>query len=166
MQRHNARTGWRGRGPALADGATDDVQIAERLFYAVRDGFRYDPYNLATEREAFKASNILGETATWCVPKSIVLTALARASGIPARLSPPPLNKMLCSPLTLSKCIILPWLLKVTFSFGPLINISGINSGHNCFFSFYINNRETGPLGKTGGNEPIMLREGIKKTDL
>ncbi|HAE26668.1 MULTISPECIES: transglutaminase-like domain-containing protein [Hyphomonas] len=70
----------------LADGATDDVQIAERLFYAVRDGFRYDPYNLATEREAFKASNILGETATWCVPKSIVLTAMARASGIPARL--------------------------------------------------------------------------------
>ena len=70
----------------LADGATDHVQIAERLFYAVRDGFRYDPYNLATEREAFKASNILGETATWCVPKSIVLTAMARASGIPARL--------------------------------------------------------------------------------
>ena len=71
---------------ALADGATDEMQIAERLFYAVRDGFRYDPYNLATEREAFKASNILAETATWCVPKSIVLTALARASGIPARL--------------------------------------------------------------------------------
>ncbi|KCZ47827.1 MULTISPECIES: transglutaminase family protein [unclassified Hyphomonas] len=74
------------RARALADGANDDVQIAERLFYAVRDGFRYDPYNLATEREAFKASNILNETATWCVPKSIVLTALARASGIPARL--------------------------------------------------------------------------------
>ncbi|KCZ88016.1 hypothetical protein HJA_10555 [Hyphomonas jannaschiana VP2] len=70
----------------ITDEATDDVQIAERLFYAVRDGFRYDPYNLATEREAFRASSILSETATWCVPKSIVLTALARASGLPARL--------------------------------------------------------------------------------
>ncbi|WP_321488910.1 transglutaminase family protein [uncultured Hyphomonas sp.] len=74
------------RAKEIAQGSKDDVETAERLFYAVRDGFRYDPYNLATEREAFKASNILDETATWCVPKSIVLTALARASGIAARL--------------------------------------------------------------------------------
>jgi transglutaminase-like putative cysteine protease len=33
-----------------------------------------------------RRATYLGETATWCVPKSIVLTALARASGIPARL--------------------------------------------------------------------------------
>lgn len=76
----------RAKARDIAGDSKDDVQTAERLFYAVRDGFRYDPYNVATGREAFKASNILGETATWCVPKSIVLTALARASGIPARL--------------------------------------------------------------------------------
>lgn len=76
----------REKARAVAAGSTDDVQTAERLFYAVRDGFRYDPYNVATEREAYRASSILGDTATWCVPKSIALTALARASGIPARL--------------------------------------------------------------------------------
>ncbi len=76
----------RAKAREIAGDSKDDAQTAERLFYAVRDGFRYDPYNVATAREAFKASNILGETATWCVPKSIVLTALARASGIPARL--------------------------------------------------------------------------------
>lgn len=74
------------RACALADGNKDQLQIAENLFYAVRDGFRYDPYNVATERDAFRASNILDLASTWCVPKSIVLTALARAAGIPARL--------------------------------------------------------------------------------
>lgn len=74
------------RACTLAEGGKDPVQVAERLFYAVRDGFRYDPYNIATERDAFRASNILGLNSTWCVPKSIVLTALARAEGIPARL--------------------------------------------------------------------------------
>lgn len=74
------------RAHALADGCKDHVQIAECLFYAVRDGYRYDPYNVASERDAFRASNILGLSSTWCVPKSIVLTALARAAGIPARL--------------------------------------------------------------------------------
>ena len=76
----------RTRASEIAGESQNDVQTAERLFYAVRDGFRYDPYNVATEREAFRASNILGISSTWCVPKSIVLTALARASGIPARL--------------------------------------------------------------------------------
>ena len=74
------------RANALTNGEADPVKKAERLFYAVRDGFRYDPYSVATERAAYKASNILKQTSAWCVPKSIVLTALARAAGIPARL--------------------------------------------------------------------------------
>ena len=71
---------------SLASGVSDDVSKAERLFYAVRDGFRYDPYSVASERDAYKASNILEQSSAWCVPKSVVLTALARAAGIPARL--------------------------------------------------------------------------------
>lgn len=71
---------------AIADGISDHAQIAERFFYAVRDGFRYDPYNVEVERSAYRASDIIHQSSTWCVPKSIVLTAYARALGIPARL--------------------------------------------------------------------------------
>ncbi len=66
--------------------ATDPVEKARRLFYAVRDGFRYDPYQLSARPEDFQASAILKTDANWCVPKAVVLTAAARAAGIPARL--------------------------------------------------------------------------------
>ena len=35
-----------------AGDATDPIEVAVRLFYAVRDGFRYDPYNVAYDRGA------------------------------------------------------------------------------------------------------------------
>jgi transglutaminase-like putative cysteine protease len=64
----------------------DDVERAVRLFYAVRDGWWYDPYSSDRDRAAFRASSIVGVDRSWCVPKSILLTASARAVGIPARL--------------------------------------------------------------------------------
>ncbi|MFV0524087.1 MAG: transglutaminase-like domain-containing protein [Acidimicrobiales bacterium] len=66
--------------------ATDDRTKAVRLFYAVRDGLWYDPYTSERERGAFRASYIVGLDRSWCVPKSILLSAAARAVGIPARL--------------------------------------------------------------------------------
>src|SRR5215216_6043961 len=66
-----------------ATGATDK---AVRLFYAVRDGFRYDPYNLDHSAESFRASSVVESPSNWCVPKSVLLTAAARSQGIPARL--------------------------------------------------------------------------------
>jgi transglutaminase-like putative cysteine protease len=66
-----------------ATGATD---VAVRLFYAVRDGFRYDPYNVDHSPERFRASSVVQSASNWCVPKSVLLTAAARARGIPARL--------------------------------------------------------------------------------
>jgi transglutaminase-like putative cysteine protease len=75
---------------AFADAAaghrTDPTEQAIALFYAVRDGFRYDPYNVDYAPEAFRASSVLGAPANWCVPKSVLLTASARHLGIPARL--------------------------------------------------------------------------------
>lgn len=76
----------RERARSVTGELRDPTQIARRLFYHVRDGFRYDPYNVSSDPDAFRASNILRVQATWCVPKAIVLTALARAAGIPARL--------------------------------------------------------------------------------
>jgi transglutaminase-like putative cysteine protease len=67
-------------------GATDPTQVAVRLFYAVRDGFRYDPYNVDYEPASFRASSVVASSSNWCVPKSVLLTAAARSQGIPARL--------------------------------------------------------------------------------
>ena len=66
--------------------ATEPTDVAVALFYAVRDGFRYDPYNVSYDPEAFRASSVAVSSANWCVPKSVLLTAAARHSGIPARL--------------------------------------------------------------------------------
>ncbi len=70
---------------AIGDAQTP-VEKARRLFYAVRDGFRYDPYTVSTEPTDFRASTIVTTQSAWCVPKSVMLTAAARAVGIPARL--------------------------------------------------------------------------------
>jgi transglutaminase-like putative cysteine protease len=69
-----------------AGDATDPVDVTVRLFHAVRDGFRYDPYNADHAPEAFRASSVVASSSNWCVPKSVLLTAAARSRGIPARL--------------------------------------------------------------------------------
>jgi len=66
--------------------ATDPREQAIRLFVAVRDGFRYDPYNTDHRPEAFRASAVVRSSSNWCVPKAVLLTAAARRTGIPARL--------------------------------------------------------------------------------
>jgi len=67
-------------------GADSDAQRAVKLFYAVRDGIRYDPYTSDLEPETYKASRVVGRDRTFCIPKAILLAASARALGIPARL--------------------------------------------------------------------------------
>jgi len=63
-----------------------DRQKAIKLFYAVRDEIRYDPYNIDLSRGGFKASTIIKKKYGYCVAKAIVLCAGARACGIPSRL--------------------------------------------------------------------------------
>lgn len=64
----------------------DPQQVAEKLFYAVRDGIRYDPYQVSRDPAAYQASTIAAGNSNWCVPKSVLLAACARSCGIPARL--------------------------------------------------------------------------------
>ncbi len=66
--------------------AADDVERACRLFYAVRDGIRYDAYNIVVTRESVRSTYVLESGKSWCVPKSVLLAALCRAVGIPCRL--------------------------------------------------------------------------------
>ena len=70
---------------AHAQGA-DERARAVALAHAVRDGFRYDPYRIDLSPHGMRASTVLANGYGWCVPKATLLTAVARAAGIPARL--------------------------------------------------------------------------------
>jgi len=67
-------------------GETDPIEAAVRLYYAVRDGLRYDPYSVELSPEGLVASNVLASGRGYCVAKAGVLAATARAIGIPSRL--------------------------------------------------------------------------------
>jgi transglutaminase-like putative cysteine protease len=69
-----------------AGGETTDRGRAIALFYAVRDGIRYDPYRIDLSPEAMRASAALDRGYAFCVPKAVLLAAAARAHGIPSRL--------------------------------------------------------------------------------
>lgn len=64
----------------------DERARAVGLYYAVRDGFRYDPYRVDLSVAGMRASSVLAQGYGWCVPKAALLAAAARAVGIPARL--------------------------------------------------------------------------------
>lgn len=66
-------------------GAKDDVEKATRLFYAVRDEIRYDPYSLRYGPQFYRASYTLEQRVGWCVPKGVLMTALCRSVGLSAR---------------------------------------------------------------------------------
>jgi transglutaminase-like putative cysteine protease len=80
------------REPSVADFARRSAgegtarERAVRLYYAVRDGIRYDPYAFRLEPGWLAASRTLAAGAGWCVPKAVLLAASCRAEGIPARL--------------------------------------------------------------------------------
>jgi transglutaminase-like putative cysteine protease len=56
------------------------------LFYAVRDGIRYDPYRPFHRPEHYRASLTLRHGSGFCIPKAALLCALGRACGIQSRL--------------------------------------------------------------------------------
>lgn len=59
---------------------------AVALFDWVRDNVRYDPKAAMDPPEAYPASTVLARRSGYCVQKAVLLAALARAAGIPARL--------------------------------------------------------------------------------
>ena len=72
---------------AQAHASGDDTRAqAVALYYAVRDGFRYDPYCVDLRPQGMRASTVLAQGVGWCVTKAALLTAACRSVGIPARL--------------------------------------------------------------------------------
>ena len=68
------------------EGAPDVHERARRLFYFVRDTIKYNPYSPFFLIEHYKATTTLRRGRGYCVQKSVLLIALARAIGIPSRL--------------------------------------------------------------------------------
>lgn len=66
-----------------------EVASAVALYYAIRDGFRYTPWEVSLEAEAYRASEVAArsyERGGHCIDKAVLLAACARALGIPSRL--------------------------------------------------------------------------------
>ncbi|MCK9512137.1 MAG: transglutaminase family protein [Pigmentiphaga sp.] len=70
---------------AVGDASAPREQMV-RLFLAVRDAIRYDPYSARITPECFRASTVVGERAAFCIPKASLLVAGARLLGVPAAL--------------------------------------------------------------------------------
>jgi transglutaminase-like putative cysteine protease len=63
----------------------DPVEQARKIYYAVRDGIRYDPYCPFYLPEHYRASSVLKSGRGYCVCKASLLCALGRSLGIPSR---------------------------------------------------------------------------------
>ena len=64
---------------------SSDVERAVSLYYAVRDGIRYNPFLDFSRDTAFQGSQCLATGEGFCIGKAALLAACARAVGIPAR---------------------------------------------------------------------------------
>ncbi len=79
-------------------GAMTDVEKAVRLFYAVRDEIRYNPYSFKVGPKFFRASHTLAAKVGWCVPKGVLMAAASRAAGLAARLGYADVRNHLATP--------------------------------------------------------------------
>lgn len=70
-----------------SSGAANEKEKAIKLYYAVRDDFQYNPNILDLRRGGLKASDLLKRNRGYCVEKAVLLAAVARAVGVPSRLS-------------------------------------------------------------------------------
>jgi len=70
----------------IVRGSKEPIEIAVKLYLAVRDNILYDPYSPFYLPEHYRASYVLKRGRSFCVPKASLLCALARACGIRARI--------------------------------------------------------------------------------
>ncbi len=68
-----------------AGNSSNQTDQAVSLYYAVRDGIRYNPYQFDLTVEGLKASTTLKVGESWCVPKAALLAACCRVLGIPTQ---------------------------------------------------------------------------------
>ncbi|MDA7085812.1 transglutaminase family protein [Pseudomonas sp. SA3-5] len=83
---------------ASRGGSGDPVEQAVRLYYAVRDGIRYNPYVFSRDPQTLKGSHALLSGESYCVPKATLLAACARHCAIPARIGLADVRNHLATP--------------------------------------------------------------------
>jgi transglutaminase-like putative cysteine protease len=88
---------------AAAEGAATERERAVRVFRAVRDGIRYDPYAVDLAPEALSASATLARRRAFCVPKAVLLAACLRSLSIPTRLGFADVTNHLATPRLLAR---------------------------------------------------------------
>lgn len=66
--------------------AHSQTEKAIKLYYAVRDNWRYNPYRISFNSEDWFASKVFDKPDGHCQDKALLLVAFARLCGIPARL--------------------------------------------------------------------------------
>jgi len=74
------------KATSLTERCSSQKDKAKELFYFVRDGIKYNPYLALCSFEDYRASRTLLRGEGFCIQKAVVLAAVARAVGIPARL--------------------------------------------------------------------------------
>ena len=82
----------------VAGAATEPLGRAVALYHAVRDQIVYTPYCDFRSLETYRASACLARGSGFCVAKSALLAAAARAVGVPARLGFADVRNHLASP--------------------------------------------------------------------
>ncbi|MBI76468.1 MAG: transglutaminase [Rhodospirillaceae bacterium] len=80
------------------EGASTNKHKAIKLFYAVRDQIRYDPYSISLNPKPYKASEVLINGRAYCLPKANLLVACARRVGIPTGIGLSDVYNHLCTP--------------------------------------------------------------------
>lgn len=83
---------------SLVGDERNPLEIAKRLYLGVRDDIRYNPYRFDSAPEAFSASDCLTKGESYCIPKAVLLGAMCRLYGIPARLGLADVQNHLASP--------------------------------------------------------------------
>ncbi|PPK68413.1 transglutaminase-like domain-containing protein [Actinokineospora auranticolor] len=63
-----------------------DRDRAVALYYAVRDGIRYEVYGADLSRAGLRASSVVEARSGMCLHKSVLYAAALRSVGVPARL--------------------------------------------------------------------------------
>lgn len=70
----------------VTQNCSSDKEKAVALYYAVRDGWKYNPYRISFRKEDWKADVLFDKEDGHCQDKAILLVTFARACGIPTRL--------------------------------------------------------------------------------
>jgi transglutaminase-like putative cysteine protease len=95
----------------LIAGQDDSIACSKSLFYFVRDNIIYNVYGPKDLPEYFRASETLARGDGYCVQKAVLLVALARAAGVPARLGFAIIKNYIMSPklFAIMKTNLFPW---------------------------------------------------------